>query len=81
VHDSSAVACLIDPGAFTTVQRAVRVATEGVAIGQTIAGDPTADYASSAWRDRPLVSVCVDVQSDVVLQRYRDTLALARDEL
>jgi inosine-uridine nucleoside N-ribohydrolase len=81
VHDSSAVACLLQPQAYTTITAAVRVATDGVAIGQTIAGDPRADYASAAWRDRPPVRICTAVDDRLVLQQYLDTLALAGDQL
>ena len=37
VHDPSAVAFLIDPGIFSTGTARVRVVTEGIALGQTIA--------------------------------------------
>lgn len=77
VHDSSAVACLLKPSAYTTESVAVRVATEGVAIGQTIAGHPAADYASAAWRDRSTCEIAVSVDAQSVLDLYRKTLALA----
>ena len=41
VHDPSAVAYLIDPGIFSTDTARVRVVTEGIAIGQTIADSRT----------------------------------------
>lgn len=77
VHDSSAVAYLIDPGLYRTEEVAVRVVTEGIAIGQTIAGDPGADFASSAWKDRPTCRICTSVDPDRVLALYAKTLALA----
>ena len=80
MHDSSAVACLLAPSLYTTHSAAVRVATEGVAIGQTIAGDPAADYASGAWQDRPLCQVCTAVDSEQLLDLYLKTLSLAGDQ-
>lgn len=80
MHDSSAVACLLAPAAYTTRSAAVRVATEGVAIGQTIAGDPAAEYASDAWQDRPFCQLCTAVDSEQVLDLYLRTLSLASDQ-
>lgn len=80
MHDSSAVACLLEPLLYTTRGAAVRVATEGIAIGQTIAGDPAADYASDAWRGRPLCQICTAVDAEHVRGLYTRTLALASDQ-
>lgn len=81
VHDSSAVAYLLDPASYTTMQAAVCVATEGIAIGQTIFGDPAADYEAKAWKDRPVVSICTAVQAERVRDMYLETLALAGNQL
>jgi inosine-uridine nucleoside N-ribohydrolase len=80
VHDSSAVACLLNPDLYDSTQAAVRVATEGIAIGQTIYGDPAADYESKCWRGRPVVNICTGVRGQSVLDKYLDTLALAGDQ-
>ena len=80
MHDSSAVAYLLNPDLYETRDAAVRVVTQGISIGQTIAGDPAADYESDAWRDRPICQVCVGVDSQAVLRLYQATLALARDD-
>lgn len=77
MHDSSAVAYLLRPSFFATKDAAVRVVTKGISIGQTVAGDPAADYASDAWRDQPLCQVCVGVDAGKVLRLYQETLALA----
>jgi purine nucleosidase len=77
VHDSNAVAYLLNPNLYETKTAAVRVVTEGIAIGQTIAGDPSADYESDAWKDRPACQICIGVDSEKVLALYADTLALA----
>ena len=77
MHDSSAVAYLLQPSLFTTKDAAVRVVTKGISIGQTIAGDPAADYESDAWKDKPICQVCVGVDAEKVLALYLETLALA----
>lgn len=77
VHDSSAIAYLLDPDFYQVKQAAVRVVTDGIAIGQTIAGDPKAGFESDAWKDRPRCNICVAVDSDKVLTKYAQTLALA----
>jgi len=79
VHDSSAVAFLLNPYLYRTNVAAVRVVTEGIAIGQTIAGDPNADYESTAWKEGATCRICTEVDADAVLQMYAETLALAGD--
>lgn len=75
VHDSSAVACLLRPELYQTKTAAVRVVTEGLAIGQTIAGDANASYESEAWKDQPTCRICTAVEGDKVLALYAETLA------
>lgn len=77
MHDSSAVACLLHPDLYQTKMAAVRVVTEGIAIGQTISGDPAADFESDAWQGKPACRICVGVEADRVLALYAETLALA----
>jgi purine nucleosidase len=77
VHDSSAVAYLLRPELYETKTAAVRVVTKGIAIGQTIAGDPKADFESDAWKNQPACQICIGVDSDKVLALYTETLALA----
>jgi purine nucleosidase len=77
IHDSSAVAYLLNPDLYQTKVAAVRVVTEGIAIGQTIAGDPDADFECGAWKDQPICQICVAVDNEKVLALYAETLALA----
>lgn len=69
VHDPSTVAYLLEPGLFTTTAWPIRVETESFSRGKTWPnlGD-TDDAAPPAWRGRPLVDVCTDVDSDGVVQ-------------
>lgn len=77
IHDSSAVACLLRPSLYSTQSLVVRVATSGVAIGQTIGGEPGAGYVSDAWQQAAPVQVCADVDADAVRGLYLETLANA----
>ncbi|RLA31794.1 MAG: nucleoside hydrolase [Gammaproteobacteria bacterium] len=77
VHDSSAVAYLLNPDLFETEQAVVRVVTEGIAMGETIASSPGARYESNEWQDKPTVNICTSVDSDRLLDLYKSTLALA----
>lgn len=77
VHDSSAVAYLLQPGLFSTRKAVVRVATTGIAMGQTIAALPGAGYASDSWQDKPVCNICIDVDSRSLLDFYAQTLRRA----
>jgi inosine-uridine nucleoside N-ribohydrolase len=67
------------PDLFTTQQTVVRVATDGIAIGQTIFCPPDATFESRQWQDKPVVRICTDVDSDGLLALYGETLSLASD--
>jgi inosine-uridine nucleoside N-ribohydrolase len=77
LHDSSAVAYFLRPELFTTIRQPVRVATEGIALGQTIHGDKVRAYLSDAWDDITPSTICTAVNAAAVLELYRSTLALA----
>ncbi len=74
VHDSSAVAYLLDPTLFTTRRGAIRVVTEGLAIGQTIQKPDDYNFPPGAWDDRPSHAICTDVDSARLLSLYRRTI-------
>ncbi|MCE9622455.1 MAG: nucleoside hydrolase [Actinomycetia bacterium] len=75
VHDPSAVAYLLDPDAFTTEQWPIRVETESFSRGKTWPnmGD-TDDAAPPAWRGRPAVNVCTEVDAPWVLRLVEERL-------
>ncbi|MFT7287268.1 MAG: purine nucleosidase [Halieaceae bacterium] len=77
IHDSSAVAYLLQPSLYETALGPVRVVSEGIAMGQTILGEAPERYASDAWQNRPASRVCVAVNADAMRQLYLDTLARA----
>ncbi len=77
VHDSSAIAFLLAPELFTTANWPVRVdTTQSLGRGKTwpALGD-TARLDLDPWRNRPKVSVCVDVDGPAVVQLELDTMS------
>jgi purine nucleosidase len=78
VHDSSAVACLLDPSIFVTRRGPIRVVRDGIAAGQTIQSPSTRPdtrkITPAAWQDRPHQSVCIGVDPRRVLDFYFETV-------
>jgi len=74
VHDASAIAYLLQPNLFETRTAVVRVATDGIAIGQTIHADPEPWYDIKAWHDRATVEICTAVDGAGVRELIRDVL-------
>lgn len=72
VHDSSAIAYVIDPRLFETKQWPIRVETQGMSRGKTwpALGDLK---RATAWQNRPKVNVCVgiDMTKTVALEMSR----------
>lgn len=69
-HDPSAIAYIIDPTLFTTQSAPIRVATEGIALGQTIMDKYQQWDSPNPWSDVSPTNVCVDVDSDRLLALY-----------
>ena len=74
VHDSSAVAYLIDPSLFTTRSGPIKVVTEGIAIGQTIQKSALRSFPPSAWDGLPDQKICTAVDGQRFLDLYFDTI-------
>ena len=74
VHDSSAVAYLIDRSLFRTERGGIRVVSGGIADGQTILAPEGQSFAPGAWDGRPVHSVCFGVDAPAVLDLYRRTI-------
>jgi purine nucleosidase len=71
LHDVAAAACLLDPTLFATHTGAIRVVTDGVAIGQTV------QSASGSAASIPPQQACHDVDAARLVRMYAETL-LAR---
>ncbi|PZO80815.1 MAG: nucleoside hydrolase [Mesorhizobium amorphae] len=74
MHDSTAVAYLLDPSLFETRSGTIRVVTEGIALGQTIQKPDTRRFAPGPWDGRPSQRICTKVRAHGVLDLYRGTL-------
>lgn len=70
-HDASAVACALDPAPFTLRRGAVRVATEGIAAGQTIQRIAGRSFPATDWDGHPAQAVCVGVEAPRLLAEFR----------
>jgi purine nucleosidase len=77
LHDSSAVAYLLNPDLFITIRRPVRVVTTGIAMGQTIHGDKLNAYVTDTWDNASNCTICTQVNSFAVLEMYQSTLSIA----
>ena len=67
VHDSSAIAYVIDPTLFETKQWPIRVETQGISRGKTWPALSRRE-APAAWQGRPPVNVCVGVDAERMLK-------------
>jgi purine nucleosidase len=74
VHDASAVAYLIDPTLFATRCGAIRVVTEGLAVGQTIQKPDGYSFGPGPWDGRPSHKICTGVDSEKLRSLYRRTI-------
>ena len=70
-HDASAVACALDPSAFTLRRGAVRVVTEGLALGQTIQSPLGLKFGATDWDGHPVQSACIGVDAPRLLAEFR----------
>lgn len=66
VHDSTAIAYLLIPDAFTVEQLPIRVETQGMSRGKTWALRRSSPF-TGAWDDRPPVNICVGVDAERTL--------------
>jgi len=75
-HDLLAFIYLVQPDLFTTSTKAVRVATEGLAQGQTIMNQRDfIDYPHPGWEKRqPRTQVCLQVDAPGCVALFEQTL-------
>lgn len=77
-HDLLAFVYLVHPEFFTVESGSVRVATDGLAVGQTILNRRQAPYPQAGWEaDKPLTDVCMQVDSAACLKLIEETLLLS----
>jgi inosine-uridine nucleoside N-ribohydrolase len=73
-HDPTAVAYVADPTLFETEERAIRVVTDGIGIGDVIAAKEAHYSQPGPWADIPLGKITTEVDADGVMQLIEDAL-------
>jgi len=76
-HDPSAIAYLLDPTLFQTMQGPIRVLTEGLGRGQTLMDRRTHWTRANAWSSHRPVNVCVEVDEARLLALYKAAIHAA----
>ena len=75
IHDSAAIAYVIDPSLFETQRWPVRVETQGISVGKTWP-ETHVGRTHPDWAGRPRVNVCTGVNADrlvsMILERLND---------
>ena len=74
-HDAATIAYALEPSLFGCRHGAIRVATEGLAIGQTMMAPEGRQFAEPGWEDRPMVKVALEVDDVRVLSLFEQTLS------
>ena len=74
-HDISAVAYVLQPELFETVEGSICVVPDGIAAGQTIMKRIKGDaYFVRAWDTRPRHKACMQVDAGGVLELFRSSM-------
>ena len=74
VHDAAAAAYVVDPSLFEVRRGAIRVITDGIALGQTCQKVEGELFGPSAWDDQPIQAATVAVDGDRLLKLYAETM-------
>ncbi len=74
VHDSSAVACLLQPELFRMQLGPMRVVCDGVARGTVMQVADPSGFPANAWSDMPSHKVCVSCDSARILDLIGESL-------
>ena len=74
IHDSSAIAYLIDKNLFKTIKYPIVVETEGISRGKTWMGTSKTEDVNDPWSNRVDVNICIEVDSEKVIRLITKTL-------
>ncbi|MGB0944689.1 MAG: nucleoside hydrolase [Marinomonas sp.] len=74
-HDASTIAYVLQPELFGLELGTVRVACEGIAIGQTIVAPEGKIFPAEAWKNIPTSQICMEVDSEKLLALFEETLS------
>lgn len=73
-HDPTAMAYVVAPNLFQTEDRAIRVVTDGISIGDVIAAKELHYAQPGPWFGIPLATITTEVDADGVMQLLEDAL-------
>lgn len=74
-HDLLAFVYLVQPELFTLQSGSIRVATDGLAVGQTMLKRRDAPYPQAGWEDtRPVTDVCMQVDAPGCVKLIEETM-------
>ncbi len=73
-HDVLAFIYLVNPELFTLESGAIRVATEGIANGQTMMKRKDIFHPQPGWADKPPTQVCMQVQAEACKTVFENTM-------
>jgi len=73
-HDPTAVAYVVDPSLFQTEDRAIRVVTDGITIGDVVAATERHYNEPGPWHGIPLATITTDVDSEGVMRLIEDAI-------
>ena len=74
-HDVSAIAYVANPDLFSTIEGAICVVPDGIAVGQTIMRrNHSREYPLKAWDGRPVHKACMQVDSAGVAELFYGAL-------
>ncbi|WP_417553043.1 nucleoside hydrolase [Marinomonas fungiae] len=73
-HDASTIAYLLDPSIFEVELGAIRVVTDGIAVGQTIFAPQGMEYPEPHWDGIPMTQVCMEVDGERMLKLFEDVM-------
>jgi inosine-uridine nucleoside N-ribohydrolase len=74
-HDAATIAYVLDPSLFGCRHGTIRVAPDGLAIGQTMMAPEGREFPTAGWENRPLVKVAIEVDDVRVLSLFERTLS------
>jgi inosine-uridine nucleoside N-ribohydrolase len=67
-HDPTAMAFVVEPSLFKTEQRAIRVVTDGISIGDVVAAKEMHYQSPGPWFGIPLATITTEVDAEGVMQ-------------
>ena len=73
-HDPTAMAFVVDQSLFKTEQRAIRVVTDGISIGDVVAAKEMHYQVAGPWFGIPLANITTEVDADGVMQMLEAAL-------